>query len=291
MSKESGRQRSRDLQKSSYSSGAQGFSKPRSPGIKSIVPFLILFFAIPAIGLFITNFFNAASSPPDTRMPKAVLEMVKPTAEDEIAMNNKEKKLLKKAAKLPTNSPELFGLYGNFAYECQGCGLYAKAQTYYDKAFVLGPIAYKSYEPQFAKTGDFELNYVSMLTDTGRLNDSAIFAGKLWAQQTKCLGPLNEHALQAGVTYARCLGDASQPAEQEKVSTKLVTLLEANGRGTSSDWVDSMICLGASHQAQNQMHDAKICYEKALAVAETNPDMSLDTSNLKENLKHFRSIK
>jgi len=43
--------------------------------------------------------------------------------------------------------------------------------------------------------------------------------------------------------------------------------------------------------AQNQMHDAKICYEKALAVAETNPDMSLDTSNLKENLKHFRSIK
>jgi len=291
MSKQSGRQRSRDLQQSSYSSSSQGIGAKKPDGLKTLVPFSIVLFAIPVIGIAITALLKGAASPPTTQMPVPVIEMIKATAEDEMACDNKEKKLVKKVAKLPPNSPELFGLYGNFGYECEGCGVYEKAEKYYEKAMALGPIAYKSYEPQFAKTGDFELNYVGMLRNIGRWKDSAKVAGRLWTQQTKTLGPLNKNTLNAAVTYARALGEAPNPVEQEKISSQLLALLDANKLTGSGEWIDIMICLGASHQAQNQMHDAKICYEKALAYAEKDPNNSLNASNLRESLSHFGAIK
>jgi tetratricopeptide (TPR) repeat protein len=291
MDKGTGRQRLRNIDGSPDNSNAQGFgSKTPKPQNRNglFLILLIPFFAITGFHWFMNNI---PVSPPTTEMPKPVLEMVKPTAEDELGVANKEKQLLKKVAKMPLNSPYLFGIYGSFALHCQGCGMYEKAQTYYDKAFALGPISYKTYEPEFAKTGDFQLNYLSMLNDTGRLQDASNFGGKLWKQESEVLGPLNPHTLSAGIEYARSCAYSSRPAEQQEVSKKLVALLEENGKSNSSDYVDAMTCLGESYQAQNQMHDAKICYEKALAIAEKDPNQSLMTSNLKESLRHFKSIK
>ena len=227
--------------------------------------------------------------PPSTVLPKPILEIKKPSPQDQMDIDNGEEELLKKVAALPPQSPKLFELYGHFGAQCEGRGMYSKAQKYFGKALALGPSAYKSYD--FKSKPDYEANYTSMLIDIGKLKDAEEVSHEIWQKQTDVLGPLNETSLRAGVEAGRCLGWTSKYKEQQEFCEKLIGQIEAAGKTDSVTYVELMTSLGESHQGQNQMHDAKICYEKALVVAKKHPDWSLLNHNLNESLDQFGQVK
>jgi tetratricopeptide (TPR) repeat protein len=221
-------------------------------------------------------------------MPVPEIEMVTPTEEGKLATDNAEKEMLKKLENVPQDSPQRFEPYGIFAQQAEGAGFYEKAEEYYEKALAIGPSAYKTY---FAKpAGDFQLNYVSMFTNTGRLQEAANAANKVYDQELEVMGRENERTIEAGIALASALGDVKKYHEKQVLSQVLVTRLETTGKTGSGDYVTALRCVGESCQGQNDMSHAKSWYLKALAAAKAKPELQSYIDNLNQTLASFASI-
>jgi tetratricopeptide (TPR) repeat protein len=291
MKKNSGWQRMDQVDPALLNQNAPGFQKPVKARGSNFISFaMLLAFGVCAF-LNVQNHSrnNTFTGPPSTELPKPILEIKSPSPQDQTDIDNGEEQLLKKVAALPPQSPSLFELYGNFGAQCQDRAMYSKAQKYFAKALALGPSAYKSYD--FKTKPDYEANYTSMLIDIGKLKEAEQVSREIWQKQTEVLGPLNETSLNAGVEAAQCLGYNSKYKEQQTFCEKLIGEMEAAGKTDSSSYVALMTSLGESHQGQNQMHDAKVCYEKALAVAKKHSDWTLYNKNLNETLAQFGQVK
>ncbi|MDR3615413.1 MAG: hypothetical protein P4L53_17775 [Candidatus Obscuribacterales bacterium] len=273
--------------------------RQRTPNPNSSAKFMFLLVALMASGallLVIMQWSHApravapiAVAPATSDMPVPEVEMVSPTEAGKVATDNAEKEMLKKLENLPQDSPERFESYGIFAQQAEGAGFYEKAEDYYEKAFVLGPVAYKNYFAEPA--ADFQINYAYMLVNTGRLAEAANVAKKVYDQEVKILGPESQQAIDAGNTLASTLGDAKRYKEKQILSEKLVALLEKMGKTKEGEYVTALRCLGESYQAQNEMPQAKKWYLKSLAAAKANPELHSYIDNLNQTLASFESIK
>jgi len=291
MKKNSGWQRMDQVDPALLRPNAPGFQRPVLARFSNLIGFTMFLTVGVCSFLNVQNHSrnNTFNGTPSTEMPKPVLEIKSPSPQDQTDIDNGEEELLKKVAALPPQSPKLFELYGNFGAQCQDRGMYSKAQKYFAKAVALGPSAYKNYD--YKNKPDYESNYTSMLIDIGKLKEAEKVAREIWQKQTEVLGPLNDTSISSGACLAMLLGYNFKYKEQQAFCEKLIKQIETAGKTDSPCYINLLTSLGQSHQAQNQMHDAKVCYEKAFAVAKKHSDWTLDNHNLSETLAQFQQVK